>query len=90
MFYTAPFETALLARNGAEEGCITKQIENKRLTVPHSIGLVDFDGDCMADLFITIQDLTTGRKYYEIYLRRELSESVEIKRTTVKTVDMGG
>ena len=54
MFYTAPFETALLVRS-EEEGCLAKQIDNKRLTVPHSIGLVDFDGDCLADLFVTAQ-----------------------------------
>ena len=52
--------------------------------------MVDFDGDCMADLFVTIQDLTTGKKYYEIYLRREISESVEVKRTTVRNVEVGG
>ena len=80
MFYTTSFEQALLVREatGNEEGCIQKTIENKRMTVPHSTALVDFDGDCMADLFVTVQDLTTGKKYYEMYLRREKSESVEV------------
>ena len=48
--------------------------------------MIDFDGDCMADLFVTIQDLTTGRKYYEIYLRREKSESIEIGHKTSSIV----
>ena len=26
------------------------------LTTPHTVSLIDFDGDCLADLFITIQD----------------------------------
>ena len=65
--------------------CIQKPIENKRLTVPHSTALIDFDGDCMSDLFVTVQDLTTGKKFYEIYLRRERSENIEIghKTTTI-------
>lgn len=68
-----------------EAECIDKPIENKRLTVPHSIGLVDFDGDCMADLFMTVQDLTTGKKFYEIYLRREASETVDYSMTSTST-----
>jgi hypothetical protein len=75
-FYTTTFEHALLVRS-TDYGCIAKPIENKRLTVPHSTALVDFDGDCMADLFVTVQDLTTGKKFYEIYLRREISETVD-------------
>ena len=82
VFYTTTFDNALVIRNtGAaansttsddpNAGCIQKPIENKRLTVPHSTALIDFDGDCMADLFVTVQDLTTGKKFYEIYLRRE-------------------
>ena len=47
--------------------------------------MVDFDGDCMADLFLTVQDVSTGRKYYEIYLRREFSESMPIHQTTTTT-----
>lgn len=54
--------------------------------MPHSAALIDFDGDCMADLFVTVQDLTTGKKYYEIYLRRERSESVEIGHKTSNIV----
>ncbi len=37
-----------------EEKCINSPIENKRLTVPHSVALIDFDGDCLADLFMTV------------------------------------
>ena len=89
MFYTSTFENALLVRS-SDEGCINKTLESKRLTVPHSVALVDFDGDCMADLFTTVQDLSTGKKYYEIYLRREFSESVIVRRTSTKTTDLGG
>jgi hypothetical protein len=32
--------------------------------------MVDFDADCMADLFVTVQD-ESGNKYYQIYQRRE-------------------
>ena len=53
IFYQTTFENALLVRD-EEEGCISKTIENKRLTVPHSTALVDFDGDCLADLFVTV------------------------------------
>lgn len=33
--------------------------------------MVDFDGDCMADLFLTVQDEQSSKVFYEIYLRRE-------------------
>ena len=60
------------------EGCMANLNTNQRLTVPHSVSMIDFDGDCMADLFMTIQDVSTGRKFYEIYIRREISESIPI------------
>ena len=34
--------------------------------------MVDFDGDCLADLFMTVEDGNDPSvKYYEIYLRQE-------------------
>jgi hypothetical protein len=33
--------------------------------------MIDFDGDCLSDLFVTVVDTSTGKTYYEIYLRRE-------------------
>lgn len=42
-----------------------------KLTTPHSVSMVDFDGDCLADLFMTVQDEKTGQKFWEIYIRRE-------------------
>lgn len=39
--------------------------------MPHSSSLIDFDGDCLSDLFITVTDQATNKQYYEIYLRRE-------------------
>ena len=47
-------------------------IENPMLTTPHSVSMPDFDGDCMSDLFLTIQDEhDPSKKVYEIYIRRE-------------------
>ena len=36
--------------------------------------MIDFDGDCVSDLFITVTEPSTGKTYYELYLRRELEE----------------
>ena len=36
---------------------------------------IDFDGDCLSDLFLTVQD--GARTYYEIYLRREIEVAGE-------------
>lgn len=52
------------------EGCL-QQKNPVKLTLPHSAAVVDFDGDCMADLFLTVVDTTSGKSYYEIYVRRE-------------------
>lgn len=41
------------------------------MTTPHSVSMVDFDGDCMSDLFMTVQDPSGEKKMYEIYIRRE-------------------
>ena len=52
-------------------GGLTSQIAAPQLTTPHSVSMVDFDGDCMADLFLTVQDASKSKVYYEIYTRRE-------------------
>lgn len=54
-----------------ECGGFTSQIDAPMLTTPHSVSMVDFDGDCMADLFMTVQDESKSKVYYEIYVRRE-------------------
>lgn len=55
-----------------ECGGLASPLAAAELTTPHSVSMVDFDGDCMADLFITVQDPDRpSRKFYEIYLRRE-------------------
>jgi hypothetical protein len=47
-------------------------IESPELTTPHSVSMIDFDGDCLSDLFMTVQEQDNpSKKYYEIYLRRE-------------------
>jgi hypothetical protein len=51
------------------EGCISRTLPKSQLTQPHSSSLIDLDGDCISDLFLTVTDGTTS--YYEIYLRRE-------------------
>jgi len=33
---------------------------SKIMTSPHSTTLVDLDGDCISDLFMTVQDKKTG------------------------------
>ena len=51
---------------------IKSKIDAPMLTTPHSVSMVDFDGDCMADLFITIEDENDpSKKHYELYLRQE-------------------
>lgn len=55
-----------------EPDCITKGLSSVRLTSPHSLALIDIDGDCMSDLFLTVEDTSSGRKYFEIWLRREV------------------
>ena len=55
MFHTSQFDTMMRVQGeNMEEGCIGHSLENKRLTVPHSAALIDFDGDCLADLFLTV------------------------------------
>ena len=39
--------------------------------MPHSSSMIDLDGDCLSDLFLTVKDVSTGTYFYEIYLRRE-------------------
>jgi hypothetical protein len=53
------------------EGCMSKQLTSVQLSQPHSSSLIDLDGDCISDLFLNVKDASTGKHYYEIYLRRE-------------------
>jgi len=43
-----------------------------QVSIPHSNAFVDFDGDCMPDIFLTRQ---SGPKkfYYEIYIQKILN-----------------
>lgn len=47
------------------------QIKEPMLTTPHSVSMIDFDGDCMSDLFMTVQNAEGTKKFYEIYIRQE-------------------
>jgi hypothetical protein len=48
----------------------------RRLSIPHTAAQIDFDGDCLSDLFLTVVDLATGKTYYEIFLRREKEQAI--------------
>jgi hypothetical protein len=61
-----------------EPDCITKGLSSPRLTSPHSAALIDIDGDCMSDLFLTVEDTSSGRKFYEIWLRRETQTTLDL------------
>lgn len=61
-----------------EPDCITKGLPNARMTSPHSMSMIDLDGDCMSDLFLTVEDASSGKKYYEIWLRRETHTPLDI------------
>ena len=37
-------------------GGIESEIQDPQLTSPHSVALIDFDADCMSDLFLTVQE----------------------------------
>ena len=52
-------------------GGVASQIKEPMLTTPHSVSMVDFDGDCMSDLFMTVKDESSSKVFYEIYIRRE-------------------
>ena len=50
--------------------------------------MIDLDGDCLSDLFLTVKDVSTGTYFYEIYLRREkatLSEAVDSENSETFT-----
>lgn len=55
------------------EGCLSRGIKEgyRKLSIPHTAAQIDFDGDCLSDLFLTVVDSSTGKTYYEIFLRRE-------------------
>jgi len=35
-------------------GGVQSAVSNPELTTPHSVSMLDFDGDCMSDLFLTV------------------------------------
>jgi hypothetical protein len=35
-------------------GGFSSQVEAPSLSTPHSVSMIDFDGDCLADLFMTV------------------------------------
>jgi hypothetical protein len=67
-----------IAMEKPEPDCITQRLSSPRFTSPHSASLIDIDGDCMADLFLTVEDSSSGRKFYEIWLRRETQTTLDL------------
>jgi hypothetical protein len=51
--YLRDFESSLNVMDETE-GCLSRKSGPRKLSNPHSSSLIDFDGDCLADLFITI------------------------------------
>ena len=72
------FNDALVVDDG---DCITP-FDAKQLSVPHSVAMLDFDGDCMSDLFLTTEH--AGETWYEIYARRERGKTVDVDSMTRK------
>ena len=75
LLHVVSFNEAITGVEYSEPGCLSP-LGSKSLTTPHATAMIDFDGDCMADLFVTVS--SGGRNYYEIYLRRERSESIDL------------
>ena len=67
------FDSSMLVQDETE-GCLQRKTGIKKLSTPHSTSLIDLDGDCMSDLFMTVTDQLTGKSFYEIYLRREKAQ----------------
>lgn len=49
------FNSSMLVQDETE-GCLQRKSGKKKLSQPHSTTLIDLDGDCMSDLFITVTD----------------------------------
>ena len=63
-------------------GGVNSKVTNPSLTTPLSVSMIDFDGDCLSDLFLTIQDDDNpSKKYYEIYTRQEQKEESSKTKT---------
>jgi hypothetical protein len=55
-----------------DDGCLTPD-SGRRLAHPHSNAFIDFNGDCIADLFLTTVD-SSGYSWYEIYTQTFVNE----------------
>lgn len=75
-FLTKDFESSMLVTDETE-GCLQRSIKQgeRKLSIPHTAAQIDFDGDCLSDLFLTIVDSSSGKTYYEIFLRREKEQN---------------
>jgi len=47
-------------------GCLHSNLKGRVLSTPHSSAFFDLDGDCMADLFLTVTD--GSKSYYQIFV----------------------
>ena len=48
---------------GSCDGPISK-MRNPVLSQPHSVSLIDLDGDCLADLFLTLEEADDSSQKY--------------------------
>lgn len=53
-FKIKPFQSSMLVQDETV-GCISKTIPSAILSTPHSASMIDLDGDCISDLFLTVQ-----------------------------------
>lgn len=68
-FLIRDFDQSMLVTDETE-GCLGRTagtVYHRKLSTPHSVSMVDFDGDCLSDLFMTVVDSSTGKTYYEIF-----------------------
>jgi len=70
--HVTSFNDALVAD---DSDCISP-FDAKQLSIPHAVAMLDFDGDCMSDLFLTTEH--AGEHFYEIYIRRERGRTADV------------
>jgi hypothetical protein len=51
--FISDFDSSMLVTDETE-GCLQRKTGKKRLSTPHSSSLIDLDGDCFNDLFVTL------------------------------------
>jgi hypothetical protein len=73
LFDTTPFASSVTSQDSSIPKC--------HLPNPHSSAVLDFDGDCLADLFLTCQDPQTDHLTYQIWLNDPAGEGFKLGKT---------